>query len=587
MSFLLPHFLWALLGLIPLALAYLIKVHPMRRKTSAWFLWEGVFQEHRAASLLQKLRDWLSLLLMALAFILMVLSLAQPVWSNGGAAERLVLIIDSSLSMSADGRLAGARRAAQGMVRSLPTGGRAAVFSLNEELISSTGFTASRRELMRGLDRISASDAPLNIGALEHFSRDEQSDGDQRILFFTDGCFEGADRLPEGIERVGIGQPEKNVGIVAFDARRIPGADRPLGVFFRVLSSADETVQADAILSYENAESVRRIIPLDIDPGLNEPEILTIPGGETGRWLLTLEYHDALARDNTAYAVVPEVDPVRVAVQAPETHAFWQLCVEAFGDGVNRLQMVEDQADLELYRGAVNPEVASRIAVFAPSGESPFWAGISGEEMEATARVVLSDHPLVRYANMEGIVLNGIRQIKLPEQAIVVAETDGGVPLIYKTTQDGTTAYVFNFDPAQNAFFLNPLFPVLVWSTASELMELEEASASSVPAGAMARLPSGFSDGVVETPSGEILNFSGAEFGPLEAFGFYAVASGDQEMTVACSPANAAESQLTAAGDRGETLLQSAGFPLSDWFMAGAVLILALECALYHRRKVG
>ncbi|MBN2785052.1 MAG: BatA domain-containing protein, partial [Pontiellaceae bacterium] len=127
MTFLLPHFLWALLGLIPLTLVYLIKVHPLRRKTSAWFLWEGIFQERRAASLLQKLRDWLSLLLMALAFILMVLSLAQPVLQGGGNAERLVLIIDNSLSMNADGRMAEARRAAQGMVRSLPTGGRAAV----------------------------------------------------------------------------------------------------------------------------------------------------------------------------------------------------------------------------------------------------------------------------------------------------------------------------------------------------------------------------------------------------------------------------------------------------------------------------
>ena len=127
MSFLLPQFLWGLLALIPLGLVYLIKVHPVRKKTSAWFLWEGIFQERRAASLLQKLRDWLSLLLMALAFIFMVLALAQPVVRNGATAGRLVLIVDNSLSMNAEGRLEEARRAARGMVRSLPAGGRAAV----------------------------------------------------------------------------------------------------------------------------------------------------------------------------------------------------------------------------------------------------------------------------------------------------------------------------------------------------------------------------------------------------------------------------------------------------------------------------
>ena len=130
-------------------------------------------------------------------------------------------------------------------------------------------------------------------------------DEKQRVLLFSDGCFEGADQLPEGIELVKVGRPAENLGIAAFDVRRIPGENRPLGVFFRIYSSASEDIQADALLAYNSEDNIRRIFPLTIQPGLNAPEIIELPGGEAGRWILTLDHRDALDRDNTAYAAVP------------------------------------------------------------------------------------------------------------------------------------------------------------------------------------------------------------------------------------------------------------------------------------------
>jgi hypothetical protein len=201
---------------------------------------------------------------------------------------------------------------------------------------------------------------------------------------------------------------------------------------------------------------------------------------------------------------------------------------------------------------------------------------------------VIPSHPLVRYANLDGIVLGGVRQIDLPEQAVVVAETDDGIPLIYKTSQGDSSAYVFNFDPAQNQFFLNPLFPVLVWSAASELMSLEESPSSSLPAGSMAVLPEEFMEGVVVDPDGTREEYAEGRFGPLVRAGFYEVVSGDNSMVLACSGSSVEESSLTTpvqTGEERKTL--AAGFPLSDWFMAAGLLLMVLECLLYHRRKVG
>ncbi len=588
MSFLLPHFLWGLLALIPLALVYLIKVHPVRKKTSAWFLWEGIFQERRAASLLQKLRDWLSLLLMALAFILLVLALAQPIFRKDAHDGRLVLIVDNSLSMNADGRMDAARQAARGWVRSLPAGGRAAIFSLSGELLSTTGFTSNRRELMRGLEAVHGTDAPFNAGALKHFIRDESMAGQQRIILFSDGCFSGAEALPSGIEHVKVGVPVDNAGIVAFDVRRIPGENQPVGIFFRIFSGAAKPVELDVVLSQGMEGNLQRIFPLTLQPGLNEPVVTTIPNGSPGRWQLALEHEDALERDNHAYAVVPEIAPVRVAVRAPETHLFWKLCVEAFDAGVNGLLFIDKEPDLELFRGNAEAVSAPRLAVFAPAGSSPFWGSISGEPMESAVRVVLPSHPLMRYANLDGRVVGGIRQIEPPEQAVVLAETDEGVPLIYKTSQAGHTAYVLNFDPAQNDFFLTPLYPVLVWSLASELMGLEQDHPPSIRAGSVAQMPADMPEGEVTPPFGEPFQYANGRVGPLSQFGFYAVSCGEKQRVVACSTPPVSESNLDNSAVLGVSdAARAAGFPLAEWFLVAALLLFALECVLYHRRKVG
>lgn len=585
MSFLLPQFLWGLLALAPLALAYLIKVHPVRKKTSAWFMWEGIFQERRVSSLLQRLRDWLSLLLMALAFIFLILALARPVLLNTAGTEQVLLLIDNSLSMNAEDRLADAQRAARGIIRALPADGRAAVFSLSGELASATGFTSSRRELMDGIEAVTGSDVPFNVHALQQIAASLQAN--QRMLLFSDGCFEGADLLPEGIELIKVGAPADNVGIAAFDMRRIPGDNEPLGVFFRIYSDNTEPIEVDAVLSFENAENIRRVFPLNIEPGLNQPEITAVPAGETGRWILTLEVNDALARDNVGYAVIREIDPVRIAVRAPQTHVFWQLCVEAFASGVNGLEMVDSDPELELYRGAVADDAAERLAVFAPAGASPFWQSVSGEESVAAVRVLLPSHPLMRYAGLDGLVVHGVRTIQPPEQAVILAETDGGIPLVYKTSQGGNTAYVLNFDPAQNHFFLNPLYPVLVWSLASELMQLGLEQPSSIRSGGMADLPAEFAEGEVTLPSGESRYFSGGRFGPMERFGFYTFESQQKSIVVACSGAVMAESRLDNTAIEGTEVQRTAGYPLSEWFMGAALLLFSAECALYHRRKVG
>ena len=88
MTFLSPTMLWSLAVLVPLAAIYFLKVRPRRKPTTAYFLWERIFQEKRASSLFHRLRDVWSLVLMALAAAAVCFALARPEWADQRNGER-------------------------------------------------------------------------------------------------------------------------------------------------------------------------------------------------------------------------------------------------------------------------------------------------------------------------------------------------------------------------------------------------------------------------------------------------------------------------------------------------------------------
>ncbi|MEM6853036.1 MAG: VWA domain-containing protein, partial [Planctomycetota bacterium] len=101
MSFLSPAFLWGFALLAPLIAVYLLKVRPRRHPVTAIFLWDEIFTQRKATSLLQRLRDLISLLLLALAAAALIFAAARPQFTTGDDRD-VLLLIDRSASMSAD-----------------------------------------------------------------------------------------------------------------------------------------------------------------------------------------------------------------------------------------------------------------------------------------------------------------------------------------------------------------------------------------------------------------------------------------------------------------------------------------------------
>ncbi|MCP5551831.1 MAG: BatA domain-containing protein [Akkermansiaceae bacterium] len=591
MSFLAPAFLWSFLALIPLAAVYFLKVRPRKKTTPAYFLWEKIFSEKKAASLFNRLRDLLSLILMLLAFAAVVLALARPEFTTDERKD-LLLLVDRSASMSARGeggatRLAQAKEAAREIVTALNGNQRAAVAAVGRELEFRSHLSLSPRELLDAIGGVDESDYPFDARALEALGNDAHWAEDHRILLLSDGAFDGADGLPENVELLKIGAPAENAGIVAADLRRLP--DGRLGFYFRVASSFKETVSGDLVLrNAETGERIHKLIPLKIAPGENEAEVFYLEGdAPAGNWTATLEIADALAKDNVAYLSVPPERPVRVKVAAADRY-FFETSVLAFQEGSGLLALVEENPEIVIGKGGA-PADAALALIFTPEGESPWWKGV-GDAADAVApRVLVEDHPILRHLDIASVAFIGARKIEPPDGALVLVESETGVPLIYRASREGKTAVVVNLDPVASEFYFSAWFPVLVHGAATHLAGRERDLAATYRPGDSAPVP-GRREGEASTatlPDGETREVSGAAFGPLEALGFYELKNADGAWPFGATLATAAESLLDNAAVAESAGPVSRGHAPAYWLIVLAILVLAAESLLYHRRKVG
>jgi len=591
MNLLSPGFLWAFAALLPLAAIYFLKVRPRRQTTTAYFLWAKIFTEKKAASLFNRLRDLISLLLMLLAFSAVVMGLAQPEFS-GDERKDLILLIDHSASMSAkeginSTRFDQALESARGILIGLNGNQRAAVASAGREIHFRSHLSNSPRELLTALKTIGPSDFPFDPAALTSFGAQipggENKKADYRIILLSDGHFTGADKLPESIELMKIGAPADNAGIVTADLQRLP--DGSLQFYCRVASSFKKQVEADLVL--ENEGRIYKLIPLKITPGENAPEIFSVEEAPAGKWVARIEIEDALAKDNTAWLAVPERRPVRVQVAAADRY-FFETSVRAFESSSGLLQLVDKDPEITLAKGSATGGNELSL-IFSPAGESPWWTKV-GEEVEAVApRVLLENHPALRHLDLASIAFIGARQIEPPIGALVLVESETGVPLIYRVNREGKTALVVNMDPLASEFYYSAFFPVLIHGAATHLAGREEELAAVYRPGDTAPIP-GFREGnsaAILTPGGATESTQLATIGPLPNLGFYQIENPRGTWPVAASLVTPAESLLDNSKIASTAKPVSSGQAPAYWLVVLALLLLTGESILYHQRKAG
>ncbi len=591
MTFANPLFFWAALSLIPLVTLYFLKVRPRRKSTTAYFLWEQIFQEKRTTSLLRRLRDFWSLLLMLLVFAAIVLALSGPQWADDERKDAL-LVIDHSASMSArEGnttRLDLAKEQATDIVRAFNGSQRAAVASLGRDLIYHSHLSDNPRQLLEAIETIQPSDQGFRSEAIASSASADQFFGEYRVILFSDGCFDRG-TLPEHVELLKVGGPRGNVGLVAADMQYVPGPDRPLGFYFQVASTFKEPVQVDLLVSRlddNGQEDLQRLVPLEVKTGLNDAQVITIENAEPGRWTARLDRPDALASDNVAYLAVAPPRPVRVTVESDDRF-FLENSVIAFSRHAGLLTLSDTRPQVVLAK-SVTPDVPLSM-IFQPQGDSPWWSDL-GDEMGITVpRLLVDDHPALRYADAASIPFVGARRLTAPHGAQVLVATDDGVPLIYRAAQDGKTAIVVNMDPVASEFYYSAWFPVLVHSAVRYLAGREETLMASYRPGDVVTVPgvqAGETTSIVG-PAGGSDEVNAKTLPPLERLGFYQMNNKSGDWSLACSLLSQDETLLDNEQVEDTSQPISRGWTPAHWLTVLAIITLVVESLLYHRRKVG
>lgn len=601
MTFAAPWMLWSLAAILPLVAIYMLKVRPRRRPVTALFLWQQVLQERRAHRLFHRLRDLWSLLLMALAFTAVALALAQPRWS-GEKHQDLLLLIDTSASMQArEGnttRLALAQERVRDIARAMDGVQRVAVATVDRELRYLAHLTDNPREVLAAVERAQASNYELNPRALPRSRispKLESEDADKavfdesarhRTLLISDAGFDRT-TLPEGVEVLTVGGPQENIGIIAADLAYMPGEQSQLQFYFQIASSYKEPCEIDLILSEGFGERavMKKVFPLTVQPGLNDPQVLTIDAAAPGRWTAKLDVEDALAADNTAYLVAHKPLPIAIEVRA-SNRFFLEKSVLAFATGSDLLTLVTENPQVVLAQGA--PPDAERAIILSPMGESLWWDSL-GEEVEIdAARVVVENHPALRHIDAGTIGFLGARQVTPPNGSHVLVESIDGVPLIYVAKREGKSAIVINLDPIAADFYFSAWFPVLIHSASTFLVDREEPLQSVEKPGSTVSLPIAEDTiGEATSPTGKAEAFEGKQFTELSELGFYELAAGQFNGPIACSLLSKSETFLGNDKETSPITAVTSGLPPAYWLTVFAILLLTTESLLYQRRKVG
>jgi hypothetical protein len=578
MNFLSPQFLWGLLAAVPLIAVYFLKVRPRRRTVTAFFLWQQVFEKRKSASLFQRLRDALSLLLM-------LLTLAAAVFAAAGLRFRksderdLVVIVDASPSMRArvDGKslVAQARATTRDWIKALNGTRRMAIGLAANDLHFISHLSESPRDLLDATDLIAATDLPIapttvaavNAAATHGAAR-------TRFILVTDGS-RGWEGLAPNIEVVRLtDQALPNAGFIAADLEWSGVAGSQARFFYQIGSSFPEEKHVELELRNADDPALLRIIPLTLKPGTPVTDTLDVEGASPGRWTARLLGGDAFPDDDQAALGLAPRRPVRVAIPPTDAY-FFQRCVESFQVASGALQLVTANPEVVLAKGSAPPDAPASL-IFAPQGESPFWKSV-GEPCEMLLPEARQPgHPVLKNLDFEALRFEGARTIVPPEGALILATAESGMPLIWQATVANQTAVVVNLDPDEGEFFLSPWFPVIVHNAATHLAGRSSPPRAVVATGGVASTPGG-----ATPPVGAALTNTAFL---VDQRGHWHAATGEWFGGAILSEP---ETVLDAKGPAASAKPIERGHPPLVWLLILALGLLAGEMLLYHRRKVG
>ncbi len=402
MTFANPAAAWALLALLAVAAIHMLQRRRRRVLASTLFLLERAPRPTAGGRRIERLRHSRSLWLQLLAVALAAFVLALPQRWREDSFARVVVLVDSSVSMRAFGpalrRDLAARLSAQ-----------AGEAQRTEWIVLES--VAGRRPLYRGEDRAAAlaalaawepREGTHDLAPAFEAARSTAGQGGV-VLFVTDH----EEPVPEGFERLAVGHPFDNVGWLAGEAEPGPPA------------------RWQAVVRNHGRVAAQRAFWIETASGRSPAQTLALRAGEVRQLTgalppaasaLTLVLEaDGFDVDDRLPLVVPEPRVLRVRAEGDGTEAVLDRWSESMGAMARG-----EPADVVVGVGGVAAASAAASPPAAgPEPASVRWLAPAHAHDKARAGAITTErHPLV-----EGLAWQGLLAPEAPGFALERGDT--------------------------------------------------------------------------------------------------------------------------------------------------------------------
>ena len=487
----------ALLGLlfVPAVIAmYLLKLRRDETSVPSTLLWTKLVADVEANAPWQRLRRSLLLLLQLLLVLLLALLAARPFLERpAGLAGDIVLVIDTSASMSATdvrpNRLEAAKAAALDALRDLPNGGKVSVIAAGRTArVVATG-SGDLGRIRQAIASIEPTAATGDLGdALRLASALAARSADAEIVVATDAALARAPttRTQAPIRVLQVGTEPKNQAIAALSIRTaasaltksafVSVANLDLATVKRRIEVygdgtlleardvyLDPLARADIVVDDITQQNTRHVEVVEVRLVADEDE-----GASSD---------DRLAVDDRAWAVVPS-DELRQILVVGEGDPYLETALsylpntELYGRKPTDYPSTTglDQFELIIFEGYLPPTLpANPILAIAPPRSSPLGE-VAGTLKEPGIGALSADEPLLRYVDLSTTHIAESKKLVLPDWARPVIPGPTGSPLLYAGDRAGLKTAVMAFEPRKSDLPLQVAFPILLANVTGELM---------------------------------------------------------------------------------------------------------------------
>ncbi len=474
---------WLLLVSLPPAVLalYFLKLKRQPLQVPSTYLWHQTLEDLHVNSLWQKLRQSLLLLLQLLLLALLMLACLRPNWMSQELVEdRVVLLVDTSASMSATDiaptRLHAAKQQAAAVLDRMRPQDAAMIISFSDRARVEQPFTTDQRTLRRRLAGIEQTQRPSDIAealraaaGLANPGRSAESSADTpaadplpaEVYIFSDGRYRTIPDFSWGnlVPRyVPIGQSDApNVSLVAFQCQTVPGRLDKLQAVAQIENFAEQS--ADVEISVYLNDTLLDAAQVQVPPHKTGGAEFTFDRPEHATLRAELSPHDALEIDDVAYAAIngperPRVllvtagsDALELALSTEDVVRSVQLDAIAPGElssEAYRKKAADGQWELVIFDDCQPSEAPKANTIYL--GDQP-----PGDEWQRAARqnqpqIIDTDlaHPLMAFLDFQNVTIAAGTPLSGPPGSRVLIEADVG-PLCLIAPREAYEDVVFGF----------------------------------------------------------------------------------------------------------------------------------------------